>query len=152
MKTNRKKKVPIKVGLLLSTVEGKHQETWNVSFDDKEKELHVSEFTNAFPVGQRVAVNYVYMHGAGEMLLGCVVQWDGGLKYLIWFDVDQKVDMIDGIQLKLSRQPLPSSFPLKYHSLVGLAVVPPFSSSSSSSSPVDFVYNSNSQCETCGKK
>ena len=63
------------VGVLLSKVEHRKKERWNVQFGNNEMQLLATEFENAFPPGQRVLVNW---QGSGKMLQGCVVVWDGG--------------------------------------------------------------------------
>ena len=104
------------VGVLLSKVEHRKKERWNVQFGNTETQLLAKDFENAFPPGQRVLVNW---QGSGEMLQGCVVQWDGGTRYKVWFDEDNKTYPVFGAELSLFDAPMPKSFPKKYHALIG---------------------------------
>ena len=129
---NARKGRPTKfvVGVLLSNVEHCKKEKWNVQFGKTGCiQLLAKDFENAFPPGQRVLVNW---QGAGDLSLGCVVVWDGGTRYRVWFDDDQRTYMVFGVNLSLSNAQLPKNFPKQYHSLINKDLSSTSSSSSSS--------------------
>jgi hypothetical protein len=104
----------VAVGMLLSKVDIGPKETWKVMItSDHILELPASTFEIAFPPGQRVVVDW---HGSGELYLGCVVAWEGGSKYQVWFDVDRRVAPVFGTNMSLSTAPLPKTFPKRFHS------------------------------------
>ena len=111
-RTGRPKKYV--VGTITSASQSK-TDVWHVLIDGTELQLHSNEFENAFPPGQRVLVNW---QSSGEMLLGCVVKWNGSPFYDCWFDIDNKIATVFASELQLSVVALPKAFPSKFHGLV----------------------------------
>ena len=111
-RTGRPKKYV--VGTITSASQSK-TDVWHVLIDGTELQLHSNEFENAFPPGQRVLVNW---QSSGEMLLGCVVKWNGSPFYDCWFDIDNKIATVFASELQISVVALPKAFPTKFHGLV----------------------------------
>ena len=100
------------VGVLVGKIVSKRNDSWNVSFADGQTlRLYENEIANAFSLHTRVKVNW---HGSGEYLDGCVVGWDGGPRYDVWFDDDSKVGAVYGANISLSKTRLPKHFPSKF--------------------------------------
>ena len=87
-----------KVGTLIT----KSGEFWNVDMDDGTKK-RVKRFENAFPPGTRCLVDWEHM---GEKFDGVVTEWNGGLKYKVWFDLDGRSFPTTGAELYPSSKKL----------------------------------------------
>ena len=87
-----------KVGTLIT----KAGDCWMIDMDDGTKK-RVKRFENAFPPGTRCLVDWEHM---GEKFDGVVTEWNGGLKYKVWFDLDGRSFPTTGAELYPSSKKL----------------------------------------------
>ena len=80
-----------KVGTLIT----KSGEFWMIAMDDGTKK-RIKKFDNAFLPGTRCLVDWEHM---GEKFDGVVAEWNGGLKYKVWFDLDGRSFPATGAEL-----------------------------------------------------
>ena len=87
-----------KVGTLIT----KSGEFWMIAMDDGTKK-RTKKFDNAFLPGTRCLVDWEQM---GEKFDGVVTEWNGGLKYKVWFDLDGRSYLTTGAELYPSSKKL----------------------------------------------
>jgi hypothetical protein len=126
------------LGNLLMKVET----NWIVYMDDgTEKTINEKDILSAFPVGERVVVNWGF---EGQFFHGVVVDWDGGTHYSVFYDGEKRPYRTFGDEMKLSSKPLLNNCHPKVRRVIKNVRSSSSSSSRSSSAQMEEVSETNS--------